>query len=434
MQAVRVAVTGTAPLVAKLCSPLKDRGALVYAAPFMQSTPNPALESLLPPLSAASWLVFTSANGVHHFFDHLRRTRTDLRSLSHLRFCVVGRGTADALLEHGFTADYAPDRYTVADMAHGFVSRWRTATDAERGATTATQCAKGVAAREQPIDATVAGQRDAAAVCEQSSGVVTDAMGEKKNDATFEERCNGSAVGVSADKTHEAPINAVAGDSVRGERCATAATQCAKGAAVREKAIVAMVAGQREVATVCAQRSTASASAASATAPNTAVAAPAPAGMVYVLRAADGSPDLNAAFDAAHIPYRDIPLYALAADEVQCDALLSQLDVLDYVTFASSSGARAFFERYAVRAANNGNGRETPRAAAGAVREKQPNAASAVERGGVRAQCAFVCIGAQTAKTVRQWCTQLSLYNRVLTARDYTAHGIVQAIVDDRAR
>ena len=252
----RIAVTGTPQLVEKLVPPLQDLGALVYAAPYLRARADSAVIAALPPLSDIGWLVFTSANGVRFFFEALQARAIDYRALAAVRFCVVGAGTAATLRSYGFTADYIPDRYTVADMAQGFAARY---------------------------------------------------------------------------------------------------WQCAET----------------------------------------------PARLVCVLRAAEGSPDLATAFDSAHIPYRDLPLYTLTSEPEQCRALLAQCDVLDYITFASSSGARAFFDYSA------------------------PDAPSMPP---LRHECAFVCIGSKTADTVRHYCELRALPNRVLTASTYMAQGIIAAL------
>ncbi len=265
----RIAVTGTSALTEKLRQPLTDLGARVYTAPYMQVAQSPEAATLLPLLSEISWLIFTSTNGVHGFFSLIKARGDDVRSLSQTKFCVVGNGTAETLRSYGFTADYVPPRYTVADMAQGFTGLWK------------------------------------------------------------------------AGAAH------AAGSSAAGS------------------------------------------------------------GLVCALRAKEGSDDLAEIFLREQIPFRDIPLYTLAADEAQLDALLSQIDALNYITFASSSGASAFFERYA-------------KSLTEPAASRLPSA------------CAFVCIGEKTAATVNGWRAKLNLQKRILTARTYTAEGIIQAISGDK--
>jgi uroporphyrinogen III methyltransferase/synthase len=70
-------------------------------------------------LTSYTWIVFTSANGVREFFHGLLEYGNDFRSVGHVKFAAVGRGTADELLRHGFSADYIPEKYQVQDLAEG---------------------------------------------------------------------------------------------------------------------------------------------------------------------------------------------------------------------------------------------------------------------------------------------------------------------------
>jgi len=57
------------------------------------------------------WVVFTSVNGVEHFFARLRHCRRDLRDLKGVRLCAIGPRTREALEEKGLLVDYVPDEY-----------------------------------------------------------------------------------------------------------------------------------------------------------------------------------------------------------------------------------------------------------------------------------------------------------------------------------
>lgn len=115
----RIGVTGTAAITGKLEKGLKDMGALVYSAPYLKIMPTETLKKRRPDWKSFSWLVFTSANGVNQFFRQIKEMNLDIRALSHLKYAVVGRGTADALWQYGIRADYMPLRYTVEELAKG---------------------------------------------------------------------------------------------------------------------------------------------------------------------------------------------------------------------------------------------------------------------------------------------------------------------------
>lgn len=115
----RIGVTGTAVITEKLEKGLKDMGALVYSAPYLKIVPTGILKERMPDWKTFSWLVFTSANGVNQFFGQMKEMNLDVRTLSHLKYAVIGRGTADALREYGIFADYVPLCYTVEELARG---------------------------------------------------------------------------------------------------------------------------------------------------------------------------------------------------------------------------------------------------------------------------------------------------------------------------
>jgi uroporphyrinogen III methyltransferase/synthase len=71
-------------------------------------------------LSDYNWLVFTSQNAIKLFFERLRILKTDMRKISHMKFAVLGSGTAAKLAEYGYYADFVPTKYNVADFATEF--------------------------------------------------------------------------------------------------------------------------------------------------------------------------------------------------------------------------------------------------------------------------------------------------------------------------
>lgn len=72
---------------------------------------NERITEALKQLGSYQWIVFTSGNGVELFFTLLREQGVDLRKLMRVKFAVIGRKTADALLQHGFQSDFVPERF-----------------------------------------------------------------------------------------------------------------------------------------------------------------------------------------------------------------------------------------------------------------------------------------------------------------------------------
>ena len=63
------------------------------------------------------WLLFTSENGVRYFIEQYIDRFGDLRPLALYRIAAVGFGTARALRDFGFEADFVPGKATVAQLA-----------------------------------------------------------------------------------------------------------------------------------------------------------------------------------------------------------------------------------------------------------------------------------------------------------------------------
>ena len=83
---------------------------------------NEALEQALQSITADTWAVFTSPNGVGIFFQALQKRRIDIRTLAQLRFAVIGTGTAAALEKRGIYPAFLPKTYDVESLAKGLCS------------------------------------------------------------------------------------------------------------------------------------------------------------------------------------------------------------------------------------------------------------------------------------------------------------------------
>lgn len=107
---VSVAVTGTRYFTKRLSGLLSEMGAETRCIPCLQIEPD--FSDIPADFKEYSWVVFTSANGVDIFFDYLRQNRIDIRSIAHLKFAVIGRGTSLRLMNHGIRADFCPSVFT----------------------------------------------------------------------------------------------------------------------------------------------------------------------------------------------------------------------------------------------------------------------------------------------------------------------------------
>ncbi|MCR8629615.1 uroporphyrinogen-III C-methyltransferase [Paenibacillus radicis (ex Xue et al. 2023)] len=70
-----------------------------------------ALAQALKQLYDFDWVIFTSVNGVEQFFDQLRLSGIDVRSLGKARIAAVGPKTAEALNMRGLMAEALPAKF-----------------------------------------------------------------------------------------------------------------------------------------------------------------------------------------------------------------------------------------------------------------------------------------------------------------------------------
>ena len=115
----RVLVTRTRQQAGALAEMLAERGAEPVELPAIaiETIPdNKALTAAIDRLALYQWLVFSSANGVAVFLDHLDATGLDSRALAGVRVCAIGPATAAALAQRGVRADMVPERYVAESL------------------------------------------------------------------------------------------------------------------------------------------------------------------------------------------------------------------------------------------------------------------------------------------------------------------------------
>ena len=69
------------------------------------------------------WAVFTSPNGVDHFWRTLESLRLDTRAFAGTFVAAIGPATADALLHKGIIADYVPQSHVAEALLAGLVAQ-----------------------------------------------------------------------------------------------------------------------------------------------------------------------------------------------------------------------------------------------------------------------------------------------------------------------
>lgn len=118
----RILVTRPAERGFKLQEALRSLGAEVLTVPVIKTVPVGdsvrvgRIERELRRIQEYQVLVFTSPYGVERFFEILPETGMDIRHVLHMRFAVIGEGTAAALRDKGIRADYMPGQYDGASL------------------------------------------------------------------------------------------------------------------------------------------------------------------------------------------------------------------------------------------------------------------------------------------------------------------------------
>ncbi len=115
-----VVVTRPLDQAEDLARPLAELGANVLVQPAIEIRPvaDPSLLQLaIDRLNEFDWLVFSSTNGVRHFFDQLFETGRDARALGTLKIAAVGPGTAAELARFHLRPDLVPNEYRAESLA-----------------------------------------------------------------------------------------------------------------------------------------------------------------------------------------------------------------------------------------------------------------------------------------------------------------------------
>lgn len=133
----RIVITRPKERSKKLAEHLRDAGAEVLEFPTIELKPvwkksekadagtadKEKLYELVRNLESYHWLVLTSPAGAQYFFELLNQMQKDFRSLSYLRFAVIGEETASVCREHGIYPDYIPERFYAADLGKGLAKQ-----------------------------------------------------------------------------------------------------------------------------------------------------------------------------------------------------------------------------------------------------------------------------------------------------------------------
>lgn len=118
-----VLVTRSAEQSTTFSDLLQHQGATVIEMPTLEIIPPSNWEELdqaIATIQDQDWLILTSANAVHYFFDRYIQQGQDLRNLARCKMAVVGKKTATVLKSRGFNPDYIPPDFVADSLIEHF--------------------------------------------------------------------------------------------------------------------------------------------------------------------------------------------------------------------------------------------------------------------------------------------------------------------------
>jgi uroporphyrinogen-III synthase len=121
----RVVVTRARAQAAELCEKLHVLGAEVLELPLVEIRPQVDRETMLEifeEIGRYDWLVFTSANGVRHFFDLFLKAFRDLRALGVMRIACVGEATARPVRALHLEVEICPETEAAEALAEALIA------------------------------------------------------------------------------------------------------------------------------------------------------------------------------------------------------------------------------------------------------------------------------------------------------------------------
>lgn len=125
----RVVVTRASSQAGQLRNLLEARGADVLEIPTIKILPPQSQEEKRDFVESVShthsydWIIFTSVNGVEHFFEAFYMAYTDARSLGGAKIAAVGASTAARINAYRFAVDLMPEEYVAEALVKEFADK-----------------------------------------------------------------------------------------------------------------------------------------------------------------------------------------------------------------------------------------------------------------------------------------------------------------------
>lgn len=119
----RIVITRSREQAGTLRAALERLGAEVIELPTISIRPPRSWASVdraIRNLARYDWIIFTSANGVHYFFERLVAGGRDERALSRAKICAIGPATAAQLRARGLKVHLLPKEYRAEGLVAAF--------------------------------------------------------------------------------------------------------------------------------------------------------------------------------------------------------------------------------------------------------------------------------------------------------------------------
>ena len=120
-----VVVTRAREQASGLKDTLERLGAVCYEFPTISIVPLKdygSVQFAIEHLPTYDWVIFTSVNGVRHFWNQLDAMGKDARALGAVRVAAIGPASAEALKERGINPDFVPPKYVAESVVEGLLA------------------------------------------------------------------------------------------------------------------------------------------------------------------------------------------------------------------------------------------------------------------------------------------------------------------------
>ncbi|WP_027361297.1 uroporphyrinogen-III C-methyltransferase [Halodesulfovibrio aestuarii] len=121
-----VVVTRAREQASGMAKSLTKLGANVIQFPTIKIDPLAdyrEVHAAIKSLNEYEWVIFTSVNGVKHFWNQLAVLGLDTRALGASKIAAIGPATADILREKGIEPDFIPEKYVAEGVVKGLLER-----------------------------------------------------------------------------------------------------------------------------------------------------------------------------------------------------------------------------------------------------------------------------------------------------------------------